>query len=64
MIGFCVEILLIVVVQPNICLLLLLLASTLLVYVSDRRRRSREASIRELEALFALRDVRSSVCRG
>jgi hypothetical protein len=63
-IGFCVGILLNVVVQPNICLLLLLLASTLLVYVSDRRRKSREASIRELEALFALRDVRSSVCRG
>jgi hypothetical protein len=32
-------------------------------YVSDRHRKSREASIRELEALFALRDLRGSVYR-
>jgi len=52
-----------VVVHPYLCLLLLLLAATLLMYVSDRHRRSREASIRELEALFALRDLRGSVSR-
>jgi hypothetical protein len=32
-----------------------------LLYVSDRNRKSEEASIRELEALFALRDHRRSV---
>jgi len=52
-----------VVVHPYLCLLLLLLAATLLLYVSDRHRKSREASIRELEALFALRDLRGSVYR-
>jgi len=49
------------IVHPYICLLLLLIAATILLYVSDRNRKSEEASIRELEALFALRDHRRSV---
>jgi hypothetical protein len=50
-----------IVVHPEICLFLLLLAATVYLYVSDKDRKSKEASIRELEALFALRDVRGSV---
>ena len=63
MIRYCAGILLNIAVHPYICLLLLFLAATLLLYVSDRQRKSREASIRELEAWFALRDLRGSVYR-
>ncbi len=63
MIRYCIEILSNVVVNPNGCLLLLLIASALLLYISERHRKSEAASVRELEALFALRDQRDRAVR-
>jgi hypothetical protein len=50
--------LLTVLTYPNISLILLLVASTFLVYLSDRRHKLQSAEIRELEALYALPDMR------
>jgi hypothetical protein len=60
MIWHCMGILSNIFNHPYSWLLLLLATSTLLLYISDRRRKAQMASIQELEALFALRDIRGS----
>jgi hypothetical protein len=47
-----------VLTHPYICLFLLLVTSALLVYRLERRRKLEAAAIEELEALYALRDIR------
>ena len=49
-----------IVIHPHSWLLLLLATSNLLLHISGSRQRVQAVGIQELEALFALRDVRGS----